>query len=320
MPKKIVTIGEILVEIMAVTPGDGFREPMELLGPYPSGAPAIFMDQVARLGQPCAIVACVGDDDFGRLNIERLRRDGVDVSAVSVDPDAVTGSAFVRYRPDGQRNFVFNIAQSANGRLAWNDKTQAAVEAADHLHITGSSLGTPAIADAILAAITSIKQRRGTISFDPNIRPQMLSSPGLRQQLLDILAVTDLFLPSDSELQLFSNATTHDDAIADLLGRGISAVVHKQGARGARYVDRATDIFVPAFPVREVDPTGAGDIFGATFVTGWLAGLPPADNLRRATAAGAIAVTRKGPMEGVSTLAEIEAFLADGGPPRRSRS
>jgi sugar/nucleoside kinase (ribokinase family) len=72
--------------------------------------------------------------------------------------------------------------------------------------------------------------------------------------------------------------------------------------------------------VREVDPTGAGDIFGATFVTGWLAGLSSADNLRRATAAGAIAVTRKGPMEGVSTLAEIEAFLAERVPPRPSRS
>lgn len=320
MPGKIVTIGEILVEIMAVTPGAGFREPIELLGPYPSGAPAIFIDQVARLGQPCAIVACVGDDDFGRLNTERLRRDGVDVSAVSVDPDAVTGSAFVRYRPDGQRNFVFNIAHSANGRLAWTDETQAAVDAASHLHITGSSLGTPAIADAILAAIASIKEHHGTISFDPNIRAEMLNASGLQPKLLRILAETDLFLPSDSELLLFSDATTHDDAIADLLGRGVTAVVHKQGARGARYVDRATDISVPAFPVREVDPTGAGDIFGATLVTGWLAGLPPADNLRRSTAAGAIAVTQKGPMEGVSTLAEIEAFLADRGTPRPSGS
>ena len=62
---RIVTIGEILVEIMATQPGDGFRAPIELTGPYPSGAPAIFIDQVAKLGQPCAIISCVGDDDFG---------------------------------------------------------------------------------------------------------------------------------------------------------------------------------------------------------------------------------------------------------------
>ena len=99
--KKVITIGEILVEIMATEIGDGFLEPIPLVGPFPSGAPAIFIDQVAKLGQPCGMIGCVGEDDFGRVNIERLRRDGVDVSAIAVDPDRPTGSAFVRYRADG---------------------------------------------------------------------------------------------------------------------------------------------------------------------------------------------------------------------------
>ena len=51
--KKVVTIGEIVVEIMAVETGVGFLEPLTLKGPFPSGAPAIFIDQVAKLGQPC---------------------------------------------------------------------------------------------------------------------------------------------------------------------------------------------------------------------------------------------------------------------------
>ena len=308
---RIVTVGEILVEIMATAPGDGFREPIELVGPFPSGAPAIFIDQVARLGHPCAIIACVGDDDFGHLNLDRLRRDGVDVSGVTVDPQAVTGSAFVRYRDDGQRRFVFNIAQSANGRLAWTDAAEAIVASAGHLHVTGSSLGTPAIADAILAALDPIRQNGGTVSFDPNIRGELLGAPGLRAQLERILAATDLFLPSDSELTLLTAARTEQGAIDELLARGIRAIVHKQGALGARYIDRRVDLSLPAFSVPNVvDPTGAGDIFGATFVCGWRAGLPPAEALRRAVAAGAIAVTHKGPMEGVSTAAEIDAFLA----------
>ena len=67
---------------------------------------------------------------------------------------------------------------------------------------------------------------------------------------------------------------------------------------------------LPAFSVAEIDPTGAGDAFGATFVAGWLDGLAAADNLRRANAAGALAVGRRGPMEGTSTKAEIARFLA----------
>src|SRR3954454_1916746 len=107
--KKIATIGEILVEIMATERGDGFREPLRLVGPFPSGAPVIFIDQAARLGQPCGMVSCVGEDDFGSLNLDRLRRDGVDVSGIAIDPELATGTAFVRYRKDGSRAFVFNI-------------------------------------------------------------------------------------------------------------------------------------------------------------------------------------------------------------------
>jgi len=319
--KEIVTIGEVLVEIMAVSPGDGFGEPIELVGPYPSGAPAIFIDQVAHLGRPCSLVGCVGDDDFGHLNLERLRRDGVDVSGVTIDPDAVTGSAFVRYRHDGQRKFVFNIAQSANGRLGWTDAQQAIVKASDHLHVTGSSLGTPAIADAIVDAVELTRKKGGTISFDPNIRGELLGAAGLKSKLQRILEHTDLYLPSDTELMLLCGARTEEGAIDEVLASGVKSIVHKRGALGARYIDRNEDVTLPAFAVDEVvDATGAGDIFGATFVVGWLDRLAPAEALRRAVAAGAIAVTQKGPMGGVSTAAEIGAFLATRLNAERSRS
>ncbi len=305
--KPIVTVGEILVEIMAVRPGEGFREPIELVGPFPSGAPAIFIDQVGRLGLPAAMVGAVGDDDFGALNLERLRRDGVDVSAVAVHPGAATGSAFVRYRSDGGRDFVFNLRDSANRHIRLEAAAQAVIARAGHLHVVGSSLGAEPVAAVVLEAIELVKRGGGTVSFDPNIRKEMLEAPGLREAMARVLAATDLFLPSGDELRLFSDAA---DPVRDLLGRGIGAVVHKLGAAGARYVDGAAEVVQPAFAVTEVDPTGAGDIFGATFVAGWKRGLPAGENLRFACAAGALAVTRKGPMEGASSYAELERFLA----------
>lgn len=307
---KVVTIGEIVVEIMAVTPGNGFREPIELVGPYPSGAPAIFIDQLARQGQPCAMVSCVGNDDFGWLNIERLRRDGVDVSAIRVHEDAVTGSAFVRYRGDGQRDFVFNIKHSANGQIGLTDEARTVIASAAHLHVMGSSLVSPGIIEAVLFALADIKARGGTVSFDPNIRKEMLDFAGLRDALDTVLAQTDLFMPSGAEVLIFSNEITEEAAARDILARGVRAVVLKQGAAGARYLDGKNDLFVPAFVVEEIDPTGAGDAFGATFLAGWLAGLEPEMNLSRANGAGALAVGRKGPMEGTSTRAELDAFLA----------
>ena len=115
-----VCVGEILVEIVATTVGDGFLEAQPLVGPFASGAPAIFISQCGRLGGKAAMVGAVGDDDFGRVNTDRLKRDGVDVSTISIDPDYPTGSAFVRYRKDGSRDFVYNIATSAAARFGWS--------------------------------------------------------------------------------------------------------------------------------------------------------------------------------------------------------
>ncbi len=53
-----VNIGEILVEIMSTSIGNGFLQPLELIGPYPSGAPAIFIDQCAKLGGSAAMIGC----------------------------------------------------------------------------------------------------------------------------------------------------------------------------------------------------------------------------------------------------------------------
>ena len=83
---KVFTIGEILVEIMASKIGQPFDQPGIWNGPYPSGAPAIFIDQVTRLGVPCGIISCVGNDGFGDINIHRLAADGVDIRGISVLP------------------------------------------------------------------------------------------------------------------------------------------------------------------------------------------------------------------------------------------
>lgn len=307
--KMLVTAGEIVVEIMATRVGQSFREPGSLVGPFPSGAPAIFIDQAGRLGQPCGMIAAIGADDFGTLNLDRLRASGVDVSAIAVHGDAPTGTAFVRYAEDGSRAFVFNIPLSASGRIALTSEGRALLERADHFHVMGSSLFSPAVVAVVTAGIEQVKQGDGTVSFDPNIRAEMLDAAGMREALSQILAACDLFLPSGPELFLFTQAQTEDAAVAELLARGVRAVVVKKGADGASYHDREGTVSMPAFSVEEVDPTGAGDCFGAGFVCAWLAGVAPRKALRQANACGALAVGTKGPMEGTGTAEAVCRFL-----------
>ncbi len=305
----IVALGEIVVEIMADERGDGFREPLTLRGPFPSGAPAIFIDQVAKLGHPAGLIGSVGDDDFGWLNIERLRRDGVDTSAIRVHPEHVTGSAFVRYRPDGERDFVFNIKNSACGQTRITTEAQRLLSGCAHLHIMGSSLFSFRLIDQAKRAIEQVKATGGTVSFDPNLRKEMLNIPEMRAALEMMLQHCDLFMPSGPELLLLTEATTEEEAIAEILDLGVSGIVVKRGDRGASFHDRMQTLHVPAFAVTEVDPTGAGDCFGATFVTCRQQGRSVADSLRYANASGALAVGRRGPMEGTSSFAELDALI-----------
>ncbi|MGI4861285.1 MAG: tagatose kinase [Janthinobacterium lividum] len=306
----IVTMGEILVEIMATRIGQSFQEPGTLIGPYASGAPAIFIDQVAKLGSPCAMIGCVGDDDFGVLNVERLRRDGVDVSGIAVIKEATTGSAFVTYRADGERDFIYNIANSASAHLSAANLRDDLLTRCSNFHVMGSSLFSFRIIEGMKKAIETVKANGGTISFDPNIRKEMLRIPEMREALDFILDYTDVFLPSGHEVTLLASATSERGAIDEMLKRGIKEVVVKRGGDGCSFYDAQGERHHPAFKVEELDPTGAGDCFGATYIASRSQGFDTDQALRYACASGARAVIVKGPMEGTATFAQLDAFIA----------
>lgn len=87
----------------------------------------------------------------------------------------------------------------------------------------------------------------------------------------------------------------------------------KRAQRGASYYKLKNGTLhaqhVAGHDIEIIDPTGAGDCFGATFITFFLSGFPAHKALQYANASGALAVMRQGPMEGISSLADIEDFL-----------
>lgn len=306
-----ITIGEILVEIIAETRGNGFLQPIALTGPFPSGAPAIFVDQCGRLGGTAGIVASVGDDDFGRLNIERLRSDGVDVSAISVQQDYPTGSAFVRYRDDGSRDFVFNIAKSAAAQLSLTSSARTLISRAGHLHVMGTAFAIPGAWDIVTHAINRIKGRGGSISFDPNLRKELLGRVDMQEKFARLVDIADLLLPSGEELFVAAGADDEVAAVRSLLAGHAGEIVLKRGERGSTFFGAdGTRVDCPAFQVEEIDPTGAGDCFGGAYVACRRLGMPVGQALDYANAAGARNVTVRGPMEGAGTRAELDRFIA----------
>lgn len=305
----ILTVGEILVEVMAARRGQTFTETGTFTGPYASGAPAIFIDQVARLGAGARMIGRVGDDGFGKLNRNRLSADGVDVRFVSVDRDLPTGIAFVTYAVDGSRSFLFTAASSAAAGLTSEFVVPEAIAGCDALHVSGSSLFTPTIATAIETAVRAAKAAGLWVSFDPNVRPELLAGP-FRPIFDAIIAKADVVVPSVEDLGVLFPGQATDAAARELLSRGARWVACKRGADGATLYGADTRVDRAAFPVTEVDPTGAGDAFSAGLLVGLLKDLPPEMALAQACATGALAVTKQGPMEGLGKRADIETMLA----------
>ncbi len=309
---EIITIGEILVEVMAQDIGQTFLEPGLWQAPYPSGAPAIFISQAARCGAGAGLVGCVGDDDFGRLNINRLKADGVDVSAIAVSDTLPTGCAFVTYRADGGRSFIYHIPNSAAGQISPDRIREEWLADCRYLHVMGSSFSIPGVYEAVEKCARIIKKNGGKISFDPNIRPELLErSAAMRDRIGKIYSQTDLLLPGLDELPILTGERDLDTSLAKIFSAtSVERVVVKMAAKGCLYADRSERFMVDPFAVREVDPTGAGDCFGGALVAGLVKGLPVREAVTLAAAAGALAVTKKGPMEGASFLDELRTFAA----------
>lgn len=311
----IGSAGELLVEFVATERDGHHRRTARYAGPFPSGAPAIFIDQAARLGARTIISGAVGADAFGEIIRDRLAADGVDTRLIAPIAGRPTGSAFVSYNTDNTRDFVFNIAHSAAARFPAGPSTLKALLdfGVDVFHVSGSSLGDPTMARALLELAEGLRGAGVNISFDPNVRNELLGDAAYFDAVSQLMGMASLFLPSEEDAAaLFPGAALADFA-APLLGANAECVVLKRGAAGCAGVSRSGEmVTLGAHDVVVSDPTGAGDCFCATFVSFFAAGSGFGAALKYANAAGALAVGRTGPMEGNSSRARLETFLATG--------
>jgi len=312
MAVEIIAIGEALVEIMRTRVDDPLDRASAFVGPFPSGAPAIFADQAARLGHKVGFIGAVGDDDFGTCQLERLKSDGLDISFCPRVPDRATGVAFVTYFSDGSRRFLYHIAHAAAGQMPELDA--AYFHGAKYLHICGSSLSvSERMRNSCYQAVEMTNAAGGKVSFDPNLRPELLGGEeALRRICGPVVEASHVVLPSGEEAELLTGVEGVEAACRALLDKGPEIVALKRGAKGCTIFTKDRQLDAPAFAVEAVDPTGAGDCFDAGFVVGLLEGLPLEQVGRLANACGALGATRKGPMEGAFWRAEVEEFVKTG--------
>jgi len=308
---KIITLGEILVEIMRPGAGQPLDLPGDFRGPFASGAPAIFAVAAARLGLKTGFIGAIGEDAFGRLMRNRFAAEGVDASQMQKPSGFATGAAFVAYDHSGGREFVFHIRHAAAGQLSADRISAAYFKNVKWLHLSGSTL---AMNDnsrvACQRAMDLTLAQGGKISLDPNLRLELMPLKDFREILESYLANADLILPTAGEAQALTGEIDENKAVQMLALKTGAITVLKRGPAGCSIYHQDKKIDVLGFSVTEIDPTGAGDCFSAAFIAGLEAGWPLELIGRFANAAGALAVTKLGPMEGAPTRSQVESLYA----------
>ncbi|MFI1965833.1 sugar kinase [Streptomyces pathocidini] len=315
----VLTFGETMVALR----GSG---PLKLGGSMNvsiAGAESNVAIGLARLGHEVRWAGAVGDDEAGQLVLRTLRAEGVDVSGASLDPEAPTGLLLFEPRLPELTRVHYYRAGSAGSRL-----TPEAVECAfaarpPHvLHLTGitPALG-PSAREACEQALQLAEEHGTFICLDINFRSRLWSTREAAEVMRAWAPRVDALIASDDELPLAvpPGSEGQENAMAEtLLKLGVGEVVVKLGAAGARVHPGSEGgecgpLHRPARAVRAVDPVGAGDAFGAGYLSALLDGEPAEARLDRAITTGAFAVTTPGDWEGAPTRAELPLLTAQPG-------
>ena len=297
---EIVIMGELLVEIMRPKEDIPLYDSDYFRGPFPSGAPGIFISTAARLGHSTAIISGVGKDDFGENILRRLKRDGVDVSRVLVSDEGNTGVAFVTYFGNGERKFLFYMDNSPCV-MAKAPESMDGFKDTKYMHIMGCSLmSNMDFAREIVKTMKMMRAQGVKISFDPNVRLEMMRDKAVLEMLQEVFNSSSILMPGVSELKMFSGESDLDKAITKVFENpNLELLVLKNGSKGSQiYSPKGLEVEQPVYEVVQEDATGAGDSYDAAFICGLAEGRTLKEAAQMGAAAGALNAAAFGPMEG----------------------
>jgi ribokinase len=302
----IVVVGSLNMDLVVPVPRFPAAGETLLGGDYarhPGGKGANQAVAAARAGGQVAMVGRVGADAFGDTLLRGLGDDGIDTAGVVAVHDTPTGVAFISIDASAQNTII--VAPGANARLAPEDLRSEPFAGAEVVLL---QLEVP-LATVLRAARLG---REAGARVLLNLAPARPLSPA---QLADV----DLLVVNETEAATLLGRHERDVAsdptrTAEALTTLVPAAVLTLGAAGAAWAEAsggggAVSGLVPGFTVEAVDTTAAGDAFAGALAVRLAAGVPLADAVRFANAAGALAATRPGAQPSLPTAEAIARLL-----------
>lgn len=300
-------------------------ETMALMDPLEDGAPALgsrFRVRIAgaetnygiglsRLGVAVRWISKVGEDPWGEMIVDTLRAEGIDLGYVQKERKAATG-LFFKWRRAGKSYVVYYRNGSAASLLGPGNVPDDALEGVVHVHLTGITMAISETARELVLDLAQRASQRGiTVSFDPNYRPALWTSPkAALDAQLPVLSFVDWYLCGFEEGHLLFGIDG-EQQLEDLVrDAGVRNLAVRVGERGALVRDGGRLVTVPPVKLETVlDEVGAGDGFAAGFTYGLLEGWPPPHCARAGNLIAAAALRGTGDWETLPYLGEVQSDL-----------
>jgi ribokinase len=299
--KPIVVVGSINADLVARVeriPRAGETVLGSDFKMHPGGKGANQAVAVARLGYPVAMIGKLGNDAFGAQLRSSLSGAGVEVDAVGTIDQEASGVALIEVGAQAENSIV--VAPGANARVLPEDIDRNI----ELLRSAGLVLAQLEIPLETVAHLLKVCAREGVA---------VILDPAPAQELPDeLFAQVTWFTPNETEAGFYTGATTASarEQRDALFARGVKNVILKQGGKGLYLATQAgLETTIPAFTVKAVDTTAAGDAFNGAFATALLLGKDAAESARFASAAAAISVTRQGAQPSMASRDETEIML-----------
>ena len=236
---------------------------------------------LGSLGVSCGVVGGVGDDVFGRAQIEDLHAHHVDTSQVMVKGQS--GIAVIMTEGEEKRMIKYS---GANRFLKAHR-----LSGVTHIHMSSNE-------KSIIESVITTRSDETTLSWDP-------------QELFfeEYVPSVDYIFINEDDLRRHTGLSSLEDAVESLGAHTV--IVTRNG--GGCLIARDSAIDIPSFGMKAMDTTGAGDAFDAGFIFGLLSGLDLKSCGIMGTACASIKVQHFGARGGICSQEDLEKFLSQQG-------
>ncbi len=302
--EKLLVIGSLNLDMVVNvdhTPATGETILSDKMNLIPGGKGANQAYAAGRLGADVTMLGAIGSDTYGDIQIESLKKAGVNVSGLIRRKEENTGIALITVNKEGDNSIV--VVSGANGTLSCEDIDQysSLLQEAD---IILFQLEIPI--ETVLYAAKKAKALGKTVILDPAPVPKDFPD--------ELYRYVDILKPNETELQMLTKVSDMENRLCEAAGllkeKGVKNLLVTLGENGVYLDAEETGVCqIPAIKVDAVDTTAAGDSFTAALAVMLARGKTLKEAAAFANHVSAIVVTRKGAQSSIPSLSEVQKFI-----------